>query len=397
MNNSTNSPIAEIFNTGFNAYKNTFNSIPLEQYKVVNAIKACRTEELGGHIYRCDNCSHEVTLYNSCRNRHCPNCQAFASAQWVQKRIDELLPVHYFHVVFTIPHQLNPFFLRNKKVCFSLLFKAVSETIGELTRDPGRIGGKTGCILVLHTWGQTLEEHYHIHCIIPGGALDEENRRWISTKEDFFLPVPVMRKMFRGKLLHYFFAAVEKGDIELHGTLRKYEEADEMKKLRRKLYETEWVVYAKPPFASPEQVVKYLGNYTHRIAITNKRIVKLEDGKVHFRYKDYKDNSTQKIMVLDLVEFIRRFLLHIVPSGFMRIRHYGFLSNRSQRKLLAMIREILSETAMQESVTMPEKKRWFEIIEELTGTDPRICPVCKQGRLKPVKEIEPWKRLKKAV
>jgi hypothetical protein len=389
MDKSPASPIAEIFNAGFVAYKNKLGKLPLAHYKIAHAIMTCRTEELGGHIYRCSECGHEVTLFNSCRNRHCPTCQAFASAAWVQKRIDELLPVHYFHVVFTIPHLLNPFFLRNKKVCFVLLFKAASETLRELAEDPKRIGGMTGCTAILHTWGQNLENHYHVHCIIPGGALDEKNRTWIPTKEDFFLPIPVMRKLFRGKLLHYFFQAVEKGDIGFHGTLRKYEEAGEMKKLRHQLYETDWVVYAKPPFTSPENVVKYLGNYTHRIAITNKRIVKVEDGKVYFRYKDYKDNNKQKIMVLDQVEFIRRFLLHVVPSGFMRIRHYGFLSNRLQKKLLPIIRRILSGDDAVQSVDMPDKKHWYEIIEELTGVDPMICPVCKKGRLRQWKEIEP--------
>ncbi len=396
MNKAAGYPIAEIFKEGFAEYENKFGPLPLEYYKTANAIMNCRTEELGGHRYRCSECGHEVTLYNSCRNRHCPNCQAFASAAWVQKRIDELLPVPYFHVVFTLPHQLNPFFLRNKKQCYPLFFRAVSETLRELGEDPERIGGTIGCIAVLHTWGQTLIDHYHIHCIVPGGALDLKREKWISTKEDFLLPIPVMRKMFRGKFLHYFFQAVEKGDIGLYGKLHIYQEAGAMKKLRNTLYETNWVVYAKPPFASPEQVIKYLGNYTHRIAITNKRIVKVENGMVYFRYKDYKDHNRQKTMVLNRVEFIRRFMLHVIPHGFMRIRHYGFFSNRNQHKLLPIIRKLICGEEAAQPVEMPEKKLWYEIIDELTGTDPRICPVCKKGTLRRFKEIEPRRFLPKA-
>jgi hypothetical protein len=387
--NTATRPVAEIFKAGFAEYEKKFGNLPVEYYKIVNAIMICRTEELGGHIYRCSECNHELTLYNSCRNRHCPTCQSFASAAWVQKRIDELLPVSYFHVVFTVPHQLNPFFLRNKKQCYPLFFQAVSETLRELALDPKRIGGIIGFIAILHTWGQTLEDHYHIHCIVPGGALDEKNKKWIATKKDFFLPIQVMRKMFRGKFLHYFFQAVEKGDIGLHGNLRRYLETGEMKKLRNQLYDTEWVVYAKPPFTSPKQVVKYLGNYTHRIAITNKRIVKFENGMVTFRYKDYHDSNTVKTMTLTQVEFIRRFMLHIVPEGFMRIRHYGFLSNRNQHKLLPIIRELIGNDENSLSVDISDKKHWYEIIEELTGTDPTICPVCKKGKLIKWKEIKP--------
>lgn len=387
--NNTATPIADIFKAGFAEYEKRFGPLPAEHYKIAHAIMNCRTEELGGHIYRCSECSHEVTLYNSCRNRHCPTCQAFASAIWVQKRIDELLPAHYFHVVFTVPHQLNPFFLRNKRHCYPLLFKAVSETLKGLALDPKRIGGMIGCIAILHTWGQTLEDHYHVHCIVPGGAFDGKNEKWISTKEDFLLPIPVMRKMFRGKLLHYFFQAVEKGDIGLYGKLHIYQEAGAMKKLRNTLYETNWVVYAKPPFASPDQVIKYLGNYTHRIAITNKRIVKVENGMVSFWYKDYSDHNRQKTMTLDRVEFIRRFMLHVIPHGFMRIRHYGFLSNRNQNKLLPIIRKLICGEEAAQPVEMPDKKIWYEIIEELTGTDPRICPVCKKGKLRQWKKIEP--------
>lgn len=389
MNNTATPTIAEIFSKGFSEYENRFGHFPAEHYKIANAIMACRTDELGGHSYRCNECNHEITLYNSCRNRHCPNCQAYATAAWVQKRIDDLLPVPYFHVVFTIPHQLNPFFLRNKRICYSLFFRSVSETLKELALDPGRLGGMVGCVAILHTWGQTLQDHYHIHCLVPGGAFDDKNKKWIASKEDFFLPISVMRKMFRGKLLHYFFKALKKGEIGLHGCLGMYQDAKALKSLRNRLYEKEWVVYAKPPFGSPEQVIEYQGNYTHRIALTNKRILKVENGKVTFKYKDYSDSNKQKEMTLDRVEFIRRFMLHVVPQGFMRVRHYGFLSNCNRRKLLPVIRKLITGNEDEKPVEKSDKKQWHEIIEKLTGNDPLKCPVCKKGKLKKWKEIIP--------
>jgi len=392
MNNTATYQIAEIFKAGFTEYENKFGPLPAQQYKVAKAIMDCRTEALGGHIYQCDACSHELTLYNSCRNRHCPTCQAYASAVWVQKRIDELLPVPYFHVVFTVPQQLRPFFLRNKMVCYKLLFRTVSETLKELATDPKRIGGMIGLIAILHTWGQTLMDHYHIHCIVPGGAFDEKKRKWICTKENFLLPIPVLRKLFKMKLLSFFFEAVKKGEIGLHGKLCIYRDMDVMKQMRKQLYNEKWVVYCKPPFASPEAVIKYLGNYTHRIAVTNKRIVHFENGRVTFTYKDYADHNRRKTMTLNIMEFIRRFMLHIVPSGFMRIRHYGFLSNRNQKKILPIIRQILCEDEAVQHVEKPNKKRWYEIIEELTGVDPTICPFCKHGKLRLWREIKPLRR-----
>lgn len=389
MNSPASATVADIFNQGFAEYNQRYGPFPADHYKVANAIMACRTEVLGGHIYKCDDCDHELTFFNSCRDRHCPTCQGFASAAWVQKRIDELLPVPYFHVVFTLPHQLNPFFLRNKKICYRILFRAVSETLKVLAADPQRIGGTIGFIAILHSWTQMLLEHYHVHCIVPGGVLDEKKQKWIATKENFLLPTGVMKKMFRGKLLAFFFEAVNNGQIAFPGKPAKYRDAGEMKRLRETLYAGDWVVYSKPPFGSTEQVVKYLGNYTHRIAISNTRIVRVENGRVIFRYRDSKDCNVQKITSLDIVEFIRRFMLHVVPRSFMRIRHYGFLSNRKQKETLPLIRRLISGEDEPQSQHNSDKKRWYEIIEELTGNDPTICPVCKKGKLRAWREIPP--------
>jgi hypothetical protein len=376
------SAIADLFRTHFETYIGKHGPLPPEHYKVAHAIMACRTESMGGHLWGCPQCDYELTMYNSCRNRHCPRCQAYASAQWVQARIDELLPVPYFHVVFTIPQQLNPFALRNKEVFYTILFSAVAGTLRQLATDPDRFGGTIGFIAILHTWGQNLMDHPHIHCVIPGGALDADHLRWIPSRKGFLFPVPVMRALFRGKFMAAFKKALSMEELQLHGSLEPYKDGVRMKELFDTLYKKDWVVYAKKPFANPQAVVKYLGSYTHRIAISDKRILSVDPtaDTVTFSYKDYAGGGRKTQMTLQATEFIRRFLMHVVPSGFMRIRHYGFLSNSLKAALLPKCRVLLGEEPRPKEVK-EHPVHWYEIIEALTGKDPLLCPYCASCRI----------------
>jgi hypothetical protein len=383
--------IADVFREGFARYEETYRPLLPDQYKVMNAITACRTAVLGGHIDRCDHCANERISYNSCRNRHCPKCQALARAQWVEQRMSDLLPVPYFHVVFTLPNQLNAFALRNKKTFYTLFFQAVSETLQAFGHDPKYLGGEIGFFTILHTWGQNLLDHPHIHCVVPGGGLID-GTRWKSCKNSFIFPVKAMAALFKGKMLDYFQTAVANGDIECFGTLEPFKDKTTFKTLIDTLYKTDWVVYAKPPFAGPQAVLKYLGRYTHRVAIGNSRIVALSDKTVSFTWKDYADGNKQKTMTLSIVEFIRRFLLHVVPKGFVRIRHYGFLSNHSKQESLVRCMKALGK----KPVVREEKpsRCWRDMAIRITGKDPTICPVCNTGHMKTYREIPrsspPW-------
>jgi len=360
---------------GFNDYAQTNGPLPYQHYGVANAILGCHTAAMGGHIFRCNGCGSDRISYNSCRNRHCPSCQALARAQWVEDRTNELLPVPYFHVVFTVPAQLNPFALRNKEAFYKILFAAASQCLLELGLDQKHLGGLLGLIAVLHTWGQALMDHPHLHIIVPAGGLDDD--RWVAcAKRDFLFPVKVMGSLFRGKFLSAFKAALNDGSIQYHGALEVFrEEPGKLDGLIRTLYDTDWVVYAKPPFGGPEAVVKYLGRYTHRIAIANSRIVSLTDTEVAFRWKDYADHGRSKVMTLTIGEFIRRFLLHVLPLGFVRIRYYGFLANRARAPKLQMCRDqtdplrACDESTDADDTSMPQEK------------DARECRVCGNGRL----------------
>jgi hypothetical protein len=384
--------IAQIFRDHFDQYVKTYGPLPADHYKVAHAIMDCRTEAMGGHLWACPECHHERTMYNSCRNRHCPRCQAYASAQWVQARIEELLPVPYFHVVFTIPHQLNAFALRNKSVFYSMMFRAVALTLQELGDNHKYLGGTIGFIAILHTWGQNLMDHPHIHCVIPGAALSHDRRALRKSTERFLFPVPVMRALFRGKLMAFFKHALDSGDILLEGALQPYTDQPTLKALIDDLYRADWVVYAKRPFAGPQAVIKYLGAYTHRIAISDKRLLAIDprSGDVTFRFKDYARKSRRERMTLSPIEFIRRFLLHVVPSGFMRIRHYGLLSNRLQHELLPLCKELLGVSEPSKD-SQDSPRRWYEVIEQLAGKDPRICPKCAKAIMVILHEI-PRKR-----
>ena len=384
----TTATIADIFRYGFKQYCDRFGPQPMEVLKVVGAITTCRTEAMGGHQYQCDKCGSEMTLHNSCRNRNCPQCQSNARMIWVHDRIGELLPVGYFHSVFTVPSELAPFALRNKKGFYRLMFRAVKETLLTLALDNKRLGATVGFITVLHTWGQTLVDHPHIHIIIPGGGLTKSGR-WKACRKKFLFPVAVMRKMYRGKLMHYFLQAVKDGDVKLVGKLNRYNNRSLFNNMVDTLYGKEWVVYVKPPFASAQAVVKYLGRYTHRIAISNHRIIRFENGMVTFSYKDYADNYKRKEMTLSAVEFIRRFLMHVIPKGFVRIRHYGFLANRNRSTKLARCRAIFRKKP-------PVKKQgkrtsWIEAFKKLHGYDPRRCKQCLVGTMEIVTVIAPMR------
>ena len=354
------------------------------QRRVLHNIAACRTAALGGHVDTCErSCGFARISYNSCRDRHCPKCQAPRRAEWLAQRLERLLPVPYFHVVFTIPDRINPLALRNKAVVYRILFDAAAATLRELTRDPKRLGADIGVTALLHTWGQNLLLHPHLHCVVTGGGLSPDGTRWVPGRERYLLPVKVLGKLFRGKFLARLDRAYRDGDLHLDGSTAELADPAAWARLRDRLYRTNWVVYAKPPFGGAEQVFRYLGRYTHRVAISNHRIVHLGDGKVTFTLKDYKDGARTKTMTLDAVEFLRRFLLHVLPKGFMRIRHYGLHASRNVNTKLAAARMHLDPDGATEpagSDATPEPTEWWERFLENTGIDVMACPCC-GGRL----------------
>jgi predicted Zn-ribbon and HTH transcriptional regulator len=327
-----------------------------EQRKVVKAIIRCRTARLGGHKLYCNTCGYSEISYNSCRNRHCPKCQYFKKLKWLNNRIEEILPVKYFHVVFTVPHLLNPLILQNKKELYGLFFKAVNETLTEAALNPKNLGAKIGFMTILHTWGQNLMDHPHIHCVVTGGGLNKDKTKWISSRDNFFIHVKRLSRLFRGKYLYYFKMAYNKKKLGFYGKVEELKYRENFNKLISKLYKKEWVVYSKKPFDNPVNVFKYLGRYTHRIAISNSRIVKVTDKEVSFRWKDYRNGNKKKIMTLPVEEFMRRFLLHTLPKGFKRIRFYGLLSNRYKKDNIKAIRELLNnpDTLMEIKANVPE-------------------------------------------
>ncbi len=303
----------------------------------MTAIEQCRTAALGGHVEQCDHCGHRRVWYNSCRNRHCPTCQSLARAEWLERRRADLLPTEYFHVVFTVPPAVAEIAVQNKAVVYGLLFRAVANTLRTIAADPRHLGAEIGFFAVLHTWGQTLVHHPHLHCVIPGGGLAKDGSGWVACRPGFFLPVRVLSRYFRRVLLAALEDAFEAGQLRFAGRLQPLADPRRFAEHLRPARKTKWVVYAKRPFAGPEQVLDYLGRYTHRIAISNQRLRSLDDGSVRFRYTDYRSNGAarHKTMTLAAAEFIRRMLLHVLPPGFHRIRYYGFLANRARQQKLA--------------------------------------------------------------
>ena len=369
--------VQDIFRQFAPAYLQT-HRLPLQHMKVASAISFCRTDRLGAHIDCCDECGHIHISYNSCRNRHCPKCQGLAREQWLSDRRQDLLTVPYFHVVFTLPDLLNPLVLRNQKLLYDLLFQCVSETLSELAANKKYLGAQIGVTAILHTWGQNLMDHPHIHCIVPGGGLSFDGIRWINSRKKFFIPVKVLSKKFRGKFLFYLKQLYSAGSLGFHGKIVSLADKDAFKTLLNQLYDRDWVVYCKPPFKSPHHVLEYLGRYTHRVAISNNRLVKIEEGKVTFRWRDYRDKSKKKLMTVEGHEFIRRFLMHVLPYRFVKIRHFGILSNRNRQSKLFKCK-MLTESIL---YSVPTKLTRAELLLKLTGRDMTLCPCCQKGHMK---------------
>jgi hypothetical protein len=315
--------------------------ITWQHHKVLDAILRCRTAVLGGHRDRCADCGHVAISYNSCGNRHCPRCQGNARLRWLRAREAELLPTRYVHAVFTLPRELAPITLQNKKVIFSLLFHSSAETLLEVARDPRHLGAEIGFFSVLHTWNQRLQFHPHAHCILAAGGLSPDHTRWIVSSRRFFLPIKVLSRVFRGKFVAGLKTAFNSGDLHFHGTLQHLADRRAFRTWLRTLFRQDWVVYAKRPFGGPEHALRYLGAYTHRVAISNHRLVALSDGQVTFRWRDSAHGNKKKLMALPVDEFLRRFLLHVLPRGFVRIRNFGFLANRQRAKLLPLCFQLL--------------------------------------------------------
>ena len=372
--------VADVFRRYGEDYRRRYgSSMSAGQLRVMRAIEVCRTPALGGHVEQCGHCEHQVISYNSCRNRHCPKCQNLDKALWREERLAEVLPVPYYHAVFTFPHQLAPLALQNKKAVYGVLFRAASQTLLRIAADPKHLGAQLGFMAVLHTWGQTLTHHPHLHCVVPGGGLAPDGKRWIACKKKFFLPVRVLSRLFRRLFLEALQRAFDMGELEFHGDLEAYADAGEFEKLLRICRQIEWNVHVQPPFAGAGTVLDYLARYTHRIAISNHRLISMENGKVAFTYKDYK-TSANRIMTLDACEFIRRFLMHVLPGGFQRIRYYGFLANCHRAQKLDLCRRLLHAPEPAESIAHQGLDR-VALIEILTGVNPTLCPRCQQGRL----------------
>ena len=380
--------VAEIFRRYGDAFRTEVGAaLSTAQRRVMTAIEQCRTAALGGHVEQCDHCGHRRVWYNSCRNRHCPTCQSLARAAWLERRREDLLPTEYFHVVFTVPPAVAEIAAQNKAVVYGLLFRTVAETLRTIAADPRHLGAEIGFFAVLHTWGQTLVHHPHLHCVIPGGGLASDGSGWVACRPGFFLPVRVLSRYFRRVLLAALQDAFESGKLCFAGRLQPLSDARRFAEQLRPARETEWVVYAKRPFAGPEQVLDYLGRYTHRIAIGNQRLCSLHDGSVRFRYTDYRraGASRRKTMTLTATEFIRRMLLHVLPPGFHRIRHYGFLANRNRQQKLTECRRLLHAPPLPEAEHAgPAATDYKDRYEALTGHSLRRCPCCHDGNMNPV-------------
>ena len=353
-------------------------SLSVGQKRVLRAIELCRTAALGGHLERCDQCEHERNAYNSCANRHCPKCQSLARAEWLENRRTELLQCEYFHVVFTLPQPLAALALQNKREMYGLLFRATADTLQSIAADPKRFGARIGFFCILHTWGQTLTHHPHLHCVVPGGGIALDGSRWVPCRRRrFFLPVHVLSCRFRNLYLHYLEKIYAAGKLRFHGEFRHLADPASFARYLAPLRRRKWVAHAKAPFGGPERVLDYLGRYTHRVAISNNRLQELKNGQVSFDYKDYKDKRRHKVMTLPADEFLRRFLVHVLPDSFQRIRYYGLLGNRYRKQNLARCRELLAMPAP----VSPQPLDYRERCRQLTGRDPLLCPRCNRGQM----------------
>src|ERR1700722_7776878 len=365
--------VADVFRRHGEAFRQARDGhLGYVERRIMGAITACRTSALGGHVEQCDNCGASRIAYNSCRNRHCPKCQGLARAEWLAHRQAELLPVPYFHVVFTLPTLAGEIAFQNKATVYAILFRAAAETLTTIAADPKHLGAQIGVTAVLHTWGQTLQHHPHIHCVVPGGGPSLDGTRWIACRPGFFLPVRVLSRLFRRLFLQNLQDAFEAGKLRFFGDLAGLAQPTVFTARLRELRRINWVVYAKPPFGGPEQVLAYLGRYTHRVAIANSRLIGLTDGKVSFTWKDYRHHSKTKAMTLGADEFIRRFLLHSLPDGFHRIRYYGFLANGGRRDNIARCRHMLAT----KSADARSETAHGNSDQQFNASDFVICPEC---------------------
>jgi len=380
--------VAEVIRSTYDEFLGQYGAkLTPGQRRALKDLTACRTAALGGHVLGCPECGYEQIAYNSCGNRHCPTCQGAAAARWMEARAAELLPVPYFHLVFKLPNVLDPIALANPRVVYDLLLRCAAQTILKVAANPDHLGARTGVLAVLHTWGQTLQLHPHVHCVVPGGGLSLDGSRWVGSRPDFFLPVRVLSQVFRGKFLAGLRAAEAAGRLHLP-TRHPAGETAEFERLVSAAAATDWVVYAKPPFGGPQQVLKYLARYTHRVAISNRRLLDLKDGTVRFRYKDYSHGNRKRVMKLSASEFVRRFLLHVLPGGLVRIRHYGILSNRHRHEDLALCRKLLTGAeAVETESESPAKVETTGCPESTTAT--RVCPRCGAGRMILIAEFPP--------
>jgi Putative transposase/Transposase zinc-binding domain len=367
-------------------------SLSTGQRRVMSALELCRTAALGGHLEECDKCQYQRNAYNSCRNRHCTKCQCLARAQWIEDRQAELLDTQYFHVVFTLPEEIAAIAYQNKEVVYGILFRATSETLRTIAADSKHLGAEIGFFAVLHSWGQNLQHHPHLHCVVPGGGLSPDGTRWISCRPRFFLPIRVLSCLFRRLLIELVEKAYDNGQLQFFSALKELQNRQLFLRYLEPLRHTKWVVYAKPPFAGPQQVLDYVGRYTHRVAISNNRLLDIDNDQVLFRYKDYRHGSQQKIMTLRAHEFIRRFLLHVLPDGFHRIRYYGFLGNRYRKEKLDKCRHLLEMACPEENVPAVQSQDYRDRYQVLTGSSLRDCPVCHRGRMIVVGLIAPCAR-----
>jgi hypothetical protein len=376
--------LADIVRACAEDYRTT-HRLSAQQQRVLWAIENCRTAVLGGHSAACDYCGVLEVSFNSCRNRHCPKCQTVAKQRWVETQCADLLPVPYFHIVFTLPHTLNRLAQGNPKLMYKLLFRAASETLLEFGRNPRWLGGEIGITMVLHTWGQKLDQHIHVHCIVTGGALSPDGQQWLPASAGFLFPVQALSRVFRGKYLDYLAQAYRGQQLRLGGSVAALADGAAFQLFLGQLRDPDWVVYAKRPFAGPEQVLAYLGRYTHRVAISNHRLLAFQDGEVRFRWRDYAHGNAQKTMTLSADEFLRRFLLHTLPHRFCRIRHYGLLGNRCRHQKLARCRLVLDHPDPEP--TEPESVEAMML--RLTGLDIHRCRHCQQGRMWLISRLAP--------
>ena len=368
-NNQEKAEVATIFNTCHERFMNT-NRLCHEQQKAFYSIASCRTSQLGGHINRCNQCSHQQQAYNSCHNRHCPKCQFLKQEQWVDKLKGRLIPGRYFHIVFSVPHLLNPLFYINQRLCYKLLFDAASQALSNAGKNPQFLGAETGAVAVLHTWGQTLSYHPHIHMLVPAGGLTDDGMEWVTSPKKFFVPVKALSAMFRGIMIRLLIEQHNKNALKLP------EGFSGITTIKKKLYEKNWNVYTKKALGGVNSVLAYLGRYTHRVAISNSRLIHVKDKTVTFRFKNYRKKGIQELITISCLEFTRRFMMHVLPKGFYKIRYYGILATAN------------IHTKRQQAIALSGKIIWLprlegltacEVYRTLTGNDPVRCPKCKEG------------------